>query len=294
MAINWGAARQGQNDLFQYFQMGQQIGQGIVDQKVNKALGNVMMGGGQAPAPQGAPQGGTPAPVGMTPGIGGPMQPQGNAMSGDLATIARYKPELIPQIQKQQQDAEAKRFELQTKQREAIRTGAVETAKLLEPVTDEASYQQARQVAARLGMNVSNIPPNYDPAWVQEQKLITRFMAEKPEALSTFGKIAADEGKQPGTPEYNARVTELVKADALKTIPLVPGGGVAGVNTMDGTARLLIAPNPGTAQTGAPVAGGPAPGTVVGGFRFKGGNPNDRNSWEPAGGQPGGNGPFAP
>ncbi len=109
MAINWGAARNGQNDLFQYFQMGQQIGQGIVDQKVNKALGNVMMGGGQAPAPQGAPQGGTPAPVGMTPGIGGPMQ--GGAMSGDLATIARYRPELIPQIQKRQQEQAAQQRE---------------------------------------------------------------------------------------------------------------------------------------------------------------------------------------
>jgi hypothetical protein len=262
MAINWGAARNGQNDLFQYFQMGQQIGQGIVDQKVNKALGRVLTGGmqtpggtpapGGMPAPGGSPMGapGLPpiTPGGMTPGIGDQHnrdigRPTGaDAMSGDLATIARYRPELIPQIQRQQQDAQTKQFELQTKQREAIRTGAVETAKLLEPVTDENSYQQARQVAARLGMNVSSIPPNYDPAWVQEQKLITRFVAEKPEALSTFGKIATDEGLQPGSPQFNARVSQLVTADALKTVPMVPGAGVAGIDTLSGTGRVLVAP----------------------------------------------------
>ena len=34
----------------------------------------------------------------------------------------------------------------------------------------------------------------------------------------------------------------------------------------------------------APQGGGPQPGQVVNGYRFKGGNPNDQNSWEPVGG----------
>lgn len=48
----------------------------------------------------------------------------------------------------------------------------------------------------------------------------------------------------------------------------------------------------GQTQNFAPQQSGPAVGSVYGGYRFKGGNPNDRNSWEPVGGQPGGNGPF--
>ncbi len=37
---------------------------------------------------------------------------------------------------------------------------------------------------------------------------------------------------------------------------------------------------------GQPQASGPAPGTVRNGFRFNGGNPNDRASWVPVGGAP--------
>lgn len=37
---------------------------------------------------------------------------------------------------------------------------------------------------------------------------------------------------------------------------------------------------------------GPQPGSVVGGFKFKGGNPNDRSSWEPVGGSGSGQSNF--
>jgi hypothetical protein len=47
--------------------------------------------------------------------------------------------------------------------------------------------------------------------------------------------------------------------------------------------QLVTVPNSYAGPQAAP-QGGPQPGSVVGGFRFKGGNPNDRNSWEPAGG----------
>jgi hypothetical protein len=237
--------------------MGQQIGQQIVDKKVNSAAARYAQGDQNA-----------------------------------LADVMKYDAGMGMQLQQRQAQQQRLADEQAAKQREAIRTNAIQTARLLDGVGDEATYQQRLGVARQLQMPLDGVPPNFDPNWVAEQQTILKFVAEKPEALSTFGKIATDEGLQPGSPQFNARVTQLVKADALKTVPLVPGGGVAGVNTMDGSASLLIAPNSGGAQTGAPVNSGPAPGTVVGGYRFKGGNPNDRNSWEPAGGQPGGNGPF--
>jgi hypothetical protein len=40
------------------------------------------------------------------------------------------------------------------------------TLQLLGTAHDEGSYQQARQVAAQMGLNVSNVPPNFDPQWV--------------------------------------------------------------------------------------------------------------------------------
>jgi hypothetical protein len=49
------------------------------------------------------------------------------------------------------------------------------------------------------------------------------------------------------------------------------------------------------AQFGRQGTGGPQPGAVVGQYRFRGGNPNDRANWEPVGGAPSqGGGGFRP
>lgn len=300
MAINWGGAAQNNNALA-YFAMGQQIGQGIIDSRVGKATANVLTGGMQPsagqPAPMGAPtvpgqQGGLPLPPmnpgGMTPGIGDQYN---RDMGKDWATIARYNPQLFGQLQQRQVEQAKLQREEQQKQREAIRAGAIETAKLFDGVVDENSYQQRLALAPRLGMNVSTAPRNFDPRWVEEQKLILKFVAEKPEALSTFGKIATDEGLQPGSPQFNARVSQLVKADALKTVPMVPGGGVAGVDTQTGRAEVLIKPYgydaPTPPRNVTPTEGAIAENKATGErLIYRGGQ------WQPMGGQPGGNPPF--
>lgn len=253
MAINWGMAGQNNNALA-YFQMGQQLGQQVIDKRINSAAARFMQGDQNA-----------------------------------IADVAKYDAGLGMQLQERAARQKAMAEEQAAKQREQLRQSAIQQAQLLGNVTDESSFQQARQVAAQLQMDVSKIPVTYNPQWVEEQKLITRFVAEKPEALSTFGKIAADKGLQPGTPEFAADVAAQVKADAFKTVPMVPGGGVAGINTQTGQAQVLIKPDGYGATTGGGVQEGATATNPQTGAKiiFRNGQ------WQPMGGQPAGGVPFA-
>jgi hypothetical protein len=65
----------------------------------------------------------------------------------------------------------------------------------------------------------------------------------------------------------------------VEPVAVQPGGAVYG---MRGDGSLVDTGGPGPmANIPPPPGGGPAPGTVVGGYRFRGGNPNDRTNWEP-------------
>lgn len=82
--------------------------------------------------------------------------------------------------------------------------------------------------------------------------------------------------------EYNwlkgqGRTTEAESLLKSKTTapPLVQHNG-------DGT--MTVYPAGAIPQGGGLPAAAPKPGTIEGGFRFRGGNPADQNNWEPAGG----------
>lgn len=198
MAINWGMAGRAQNDLFQYFQMGQQIGQGIVDRKVNKALGRVLTGGMQTP---GSTPGGTPSPGGMTPGIGD--QVSRDKMAGsDMQTIARHNPQLAMQIQQRQLAMQ--------KQRQEVRRAQVEdVARLFDGVTPE-NYSQRIAAARQLGIDVSSVPQNYDPAWVAQNKAIFGALSGKDNDLSGIARELVDAGYQPNTPEFKQAMAGVI------------------------------------------------------------------------------------
>jgi hypothetical protein len=151
-----------------------------------------------------------------------------------------------PMLGMKLQDREAQQA---AAQQQAAREKTLMVAKLFDGVQDEATYQQRLQIAQRMGIDTAAAPPQFDPAWVQETGLIMRFIAEKPEAVSSFGKIALDEGLQPGTPQFAERVKQLVKADAMKTIPLQPGGAVIGYNTQTGQTTQIAAPYQGMGAT---------------------------------------------
>jgi hypothetical protein len=163
------------------------------------------------------------------------------------------------------QDRAAQQQQQQTQQR---RADLPLMERLLTMAQDEPSYQQARQVAGQYGIDVSALPPTFDPAW-RDQQLQTVKLLNTPqgqEALSTAGKQAVDMGYQPGSPEFTQVTRQLVEAALAQ--PYTGG---------QGETRLY------TPQIGGPgqVQGGPQPGAVEDGYRFKGGNPADPNAWEP-------------
>lgn len=133
-------------------------------------------------------------------------------------------------------------------------------------------WAQARGVAEQYGIDLSGLPEQFDPEWAQTQAQTMKLLAtpEGQEALSTAGKQAVDMGYQPGTPEFQAKVTEIWQQNGA--IPYTDASGAT---------RLYM---PGRQQSG------PEAGAVVGGYRFKGGNPNDRNAWEPVSGGAASNG----
>jgi len=188
---------------------------------------------------------------------------QGNSFGNALATGLQLGQTIRQQrLEGEQRNAlmQQQQMTQQRDQQQQQRADLPLVGRLLNSVTDEATYQRARGVAQQYGINLSGAPETYDPQWVEGQKMTVQALAnpQAREALSSFGKIATDEGFAPGTPQYQARVSELWKAEQQKYIPFTQGGGVASV-TPGQAPQLVIAPNPGGYAAGAPVSGGDIP-----------------------------------
>lgn len=144
--------------------------------------------------------------------------------------------------------------------------------KLLDFAQDEPTYQQARQVAQQYGIDTGGLPETFDPSWIAQQRQVVQLLQSPrgQEALSNAGKQAVDAGFQPGTPEFTTAVRQIVTAGMAQ-----PYTG------SQGETRLYTPEVFGGGQ--GQVQGGPTPGMVEDGYRFKGGNPADPAAWEPVG-----------
>jgi len=210
---NWGLL-QGNNQFMNNFQMGVSLGDRVATSGRANALDNALASYAKDPSQQ------------------------------NLSMVIDRDPRMGMQLQ--EREAQRKAAEAKAGQEKAM-----QVAKLFDGVTPE-NYQQRLSVAQRMGIDTSSAPQQFDPNWVTENRIIMQTVAERPEALSTAGKIAVDEGYQPGSPEFNARVKQIVVSEATKTIPYQPGGGVATYNAQTGQTQVIVQPNYGDQPAGAP------------------------------------------
>jgi len=120
-----------------------------------------------------------------------------------LGEIARYDPRAAMQLQQgqyQRQDAQRK---AQADQQQARIEQMTTTAKLLDDARDEPTYQRSLAAARQLGLDVSSAPPTFDPAWVDQQRMIVgAFTKDGGSQISGIARELSDAGYQPGTPEF--------------------------------------------------------------------------------------------
>lgn len=161
-----------------------------------------------------------------------------------------------------------RRGEAEAKAAERKRDEVGMFAKLLDHAKDETTYRQALGAAKQYGLPVDQAPPNFDPAWIAEQKIIVRaFQDGDGEKISGIARELEDAGYQRGTPEFAQAMRGVINNKYASDY--VDGEG----NTRRRSALNL----PGS-------QGGPQPGAIEDGYRFKGGNPADPNAWEAVGG----------
>lgn len=149
--------------------------------------------------------------------------------------------------------------------REALLAGA-RIIREVQP-KDDAGWQQVLAIGKQWGLPLENVPQTFDPNYVQQ--IISTADALSPEKPQTTAMQQNYEFLKSRNPDL---AEEYLRRQAAEP-PMM-------VNNGDGT--ITIIPRHQTAPTGA--TGGPQPGQVVNGYRFKGGNPNDRSNWEQAGG----------
>lgn len=149
---------------------------------------------------------------------------------------------------------------------------------------DAAREQQVNQqqaeaaVKALMGQGI----PEADARVLVQSGAADTVLAQRhgQQADSEFVRTLKMAGIDPASPEAQRLARQRVNTMALPSPQPI-------VDPQTGSVRWVTPPAPGTPQQ-AP-QGGPQPGAVVNGYRFRGGNPNESSSWEPVSGGGGGN-----
>ena len=158
-------------------------------------------------------------------------------------------------------------MKLDDRQREQAKAEASELVNAVQWADTPEKWAQAQQYLGSKGMDVSGYGFDQREQYLLQAGKIGQLLESRPKPNAGPTSVQEFEYAQ-RNPAYRDFLEE-------RRGPIVANNG-------DGTFTLIPRTSGGG---GAAPKGPPQPGQVVGGFRFKGGNPNDRNSWEPAGGQ---------
>ncbi len=185
--------------------------------------------------------------------------------------LASVSPEYAMQLGQYRMEAPQREAAQQEKISERQRQNLIMGGKILRQIkpTDQASYDQARQMAAQVGVDISGVPEQFDPQYVS-QIVQTADALDPPKS-----------GEMPGIAKEVDYYRSIGRHDLAEQRMESHAAGSPLIMDM-GDGRKAVYPRGGLGG-GAP---GPAPGAIEDGFRFKGGNPADRSSWEPVNGGP--------
>jgi len=196
-----------------------------------------------------------------------------------LKPIIAANPEVGLQLRGQVEQQEAARLKAEQGAAERRLKQLPQVVGLLEQVTDDQGFQRVRQIAGQqFGFDLSGVPENFSPQWMAENLPILKSLTtpEGREALSTAGKIAADFGYTPGTPEFAAEAKRIFIAERDKTITASPGGTILRNNPYTRETEVLAGPTAGAGGAAdIPIAVNDETGEVM---EFRGGR------WVPQGG----------
>lgn len=128
------------------------------------------------------------------------MDPSMDSAAGVIA----HDPRLGLELRRDEEARMAAEQRAQAQQQGAQREQAMKMAQLLDTVTDENSYQQARNTAQYLGFDLSRVPPTFDPQWVDMNKrIVASFLDHNDDDLPGLAREIGMVHK-PGTPEFDA------------------------------------------------------------------------------------------
>lgn len=147
---------------------------------------------------------------------------------------------------------------------------------LAQSVTDQATYDTALAAAAQYGLDISQMPPDYESARPQlAQFLAINRMAEEEEGRTPL--MQNIEYLRTLNPDRtDAQLAEIARRNINRPIVFQgPGGG-----------QFEYDPTSPGVQGAAPGAM-PEVGAIEDGYRFRGGDPASPDSWEPVSDAPG-------